>query len=958
MLPNTVKKSRADRAQKRARANNTSTGIKDASMSRTDAGNDILNSSTEEGAGVHEHIDPNVILDPERVGGGSRNEQSRLQSSERPNGRGRSRRSTSTTDSNRQLSRHSEPSRTRRGENSGTEQAGNPSEAGYRPPPPRPEGPVGDEEGDGTAQSQTSTDRTDEEKERAVMTALLLIEEVNDLVGLTGTIRLTGQSKVDAKRLLDNVKSSIASLVMLKIGSNDEILLSLKSAKRDVQRLLMQSDEFEANTAGAQGGIPQAGGDQRPGPPIDPPRSDRTTLQYQLATKQLDFEILRLTSPKLVDVSNVQPDILKDLMKVDVPDVRNSVDRARDAMKTLSLVADVSDGTKILEAQEACEKALNWITAVETRCKSEQLHLDVKMHAKKVDFAPFRPGSGVSIYEFFGKFEAWSRGRMSKDQRANILYSRHLDASVVDRNTELEAMKEDYEAMKRALIEKWGAPDLVCEQYLENITKLDIPSDPKDDADLLAYTKNAYSNLMILTKLESERGQKVPGLENCYVSNSFLRKLNQALPKDLASKFLFQIQENGESYFQMKGRVYFDRILALLRCSYKSLEIIVEEAANLNTVLETETPQQNSIHSMYVDGYTSSSSSDETDGPVVRSKHKDRKKSKAGCSHGLTVAAVATPVATPVNLLGYIGSKAEQTQQLQYQPTTTPQLGQSSLHPTRQTMSVNMFGTNMWPTPQVHQQSNPGHQCVPINHVRRISKLEASAIADAEKHATDLRDLRKNIETERKQADEAFARLQKQLSDQEERISALKNDLHALQASYKMVDAASQTDPDPVEECETLDAASVCSQDANCNTETSTSEMGNASETCQPIGLQNIKLKKKRKLRKNRSRGARARAKAAAALARSEAEAAALAKSREDPTATATETIPAHPVAATNDRRYVLVPEEEHLVGDTVPLASLLRKNLFQGFCPPVVDPYRLLRWFLVDERDKQIQHI
>ena len=47
------------------------------------------------------------------------------------------------------------------------------------------------------------------------MTALLLIEEADDLVGLTGTFRLTGQSKIDAKRLLDNVKSSIVSLVML-----------------------------------------------------------------------------------------------------------------------------------------------------------------------------------------------------------------------------------------------------------------------------------------------------------------------------------------------------------------------------------------------------------------------------------------------------------------------------------------------------------------------------------------------------------------------------------------------------------------------------------------------------------------------------------------------------------------------------------------------------------------------
>jgi hypothetical protein len=47
-----------------------------------------------------------------------------------------------------------------------------------------------------------------------------------------------------------------------------------------------------------------------------------------------------------------------------------------------------------------------------------------------VDFVPFRPG--ISIYEFFQRFEDWSRGQMSQDQKANVLYNRHLDFSVTD----------------------------------------------------------------------------------------------------------------------------------------------------------------------------------------------------------------------------------------------------------------------------------------------------------------------------------------------------------------------------------------------------------------------------------------------------------------------------------------------------------------------------------------------
>jgi hypothetical protein len=237
----------------------------------------------------------------------------------------------------------------------------------------------------------------------------------------------------------------------------------------------------------------------------------------------------------------VQPDILKDLLKVDVPDIRKSVDRARDALKTLTLVAGVNDEEKILEAQDVCENAIDWIALVEGRCKAAQLHLDVKQQPREVDFVPFKPGTGVSIYEFFHKFDSWSRGMMALDQKANVLYNKHLDPSITDRNKELEDAKEDYQTMKGLLIEKWGVPDIVCDQYLECIYRLKMPIDPNNKAGLLAYTKNVYSSLMTLTKLEIERGQKVPGLEEYYLSNQFLKKVHRALPEKLASRFLFQL---------------------------------------------------------------------------------------------------------------------------------------------------------------------------------------------------------------------------------------------------------------------------------------------------------------------------------------------------------------------------------------------------------------------------------
>jgi hypothetical protein len=54
------------------------------------------------------------------------------------------------------------------------------------------------------------------------------------------------------------------------------------------------------------------------------------------------------------------------------------------------------------------------------RCKEKQLHLDVKQHPREMDFVLFRPGTGVSIYEFFHKFET-ARNNVSKSEGKHTL---------------------------------------------------------------------------------------------------------------------------------------------------------------------------------------------------------------------------------------------------------------------------------------------------------------------------------------------------------------------------------------------------------------------------------------------------------------------------------------------------------------------------------------------------------
>ena len=394
--PKSAKAARAERANKRAsKQQRSNIG---ASMSSTSVDDDIQVVGEGDNGSETQHIEPNVTINPE--GTGARSE-SGPGSDPAANARDRSTAAHSRSGSVHRSSEHSQP--TPPGNGSSGQEHGDSS--GPEVPPQNGGGSTGNNNqhqrtsteggtGDDRPGTQVSDDRQNDAKERAIMTALELIEEAHDIMQISGSIRLMGQSKLDAKRLLDNVKACVVELMRLKVPNDDEIFPELKQARRDIQRLIMQSDEFEATAnMNAASSRSRTRTPEVPLPATNPdsPSESGSGLRYTLAMRQLDCEIARLSSPRLIDVeqgADVKPDILKDLLKVDVPDIRKSVDRARDALKTLSLVASIADEEKILTAQDVCERAIDWIALVEGRCKAEQLHLDVKQTPREVDFVP------------------------------------------------------------------------------------------------------------------------------------------------------------------------------------------------------------------------------------------------------------------------------------------------------------------------------------------------------------------------------------------------------------------------------------------------------------------------------------------------------------------------------------------------------------------------------------------
>jgi hypothetical protein len=114
------------------------------------------------------------------------------------------------------------------------------------------------------------------------MKALNLIEDSNEILQLADShpgVHLVGQFKEEARRLLNNVKGyRMEFRGGLRIPDDDEVLITLINARRDLLRVLTESDNFEyANGTRAAAAVPTQ---SSPPPPSQPARKPETGLRY------------------------------------------------------------------------------------------------------------------------------------------------------------------------------------------------------------------------------------------------------------------------------------------------------------------------------------------------------------------------------------------------------------------------------------------------------------------------------------------------------------------------------------------------------------------------------------------------------------------------------------------------------------------------------------------------------
>jgi hypothetical protein len=151
----------------------------------------------------------------------------------------------------------------------------------------------------------------------------------------------------------------------------------------------------------------------------------------------------------------VDSETLKELHDVRVPEVNRTIKECREA--TGKYAARRGCDRRLVEcAQIQCERAYEWAREVTKRYRREQHHLGSNVPARDVTFVQFDPAGDVSIYEFFMRYEEWSRGFISSDSKAYLLFNKYLPKSLTEGYEELRAKKGNYDAMKAWLIDQYG----------------------------------------------------------------------------------------------------------------------------------------------------------------------------------------------------------------------------------------------------------------------------------------------------------------------------------------------------------------------------------------------------------------------------------------------------------------------------------------------------------------------
>ena len=187
----------------------------------------------------------------------------------------------------------------------------------------------------------------------------------------------------------------------------------------------------------------------------------------------------------------------------------------------------------------------------------------------------FDNNSDIDIFDFLKRFEASTEDFEFDHERALLLYNKFLSPVLQEETTKF---KNDYDAMKRTLIHRYGDPKTIMHNLLSPVTKDHIP-DSSDIVKSLSYLRKLQSTLEKISSMLSAKDNE--DVESYIYSQDFLHHLLTLVPQDAKNEFFKIMDRCNEDTIRIKGRTAFKLLLNSVNEAYQLADRSCRTKANI-----------------------------------------------------------------------------------------------------------------------------------------------------------------------------------------------------------------------------------------------------------------------------------------------------------------------------------------------------------------------------------------
>ena len=196
------------------------------------------------------------------------------------------------------------------------------------------------------------------------------------------------------------------------------------------------------------------------------------------------------------------------------------------------LLRSVSDETK--ELRRALERYESSIYPNSPLIEEvdDAISADTKLYE---GLGKFGDDSDMNIFEFLGKFEAYTSEQGSAKERATLLYEQYLQRDV---QLELVDQAHDYKLMRAWLLSRFGEIKIITDNILKIVARKELPEDFASNKTLTAYYRKLNSAIKKVQELSKTVDMPIEELNAHIYSAEFIAKLIRYVPRLAVNAFM------------------------------------------------------------------------------------------------------------------------------------------------------------------------------------------------------------------------------------------------------------------------------------------------------------------------------------------------------------------------------------------------------------------------------------